>query len=300
MRGTAASDVGFVCSDPDFRIQCQPEGVVFGVNRERLSEGSQIFKDMFACCDDEDTSGQTDPRTMDLFEDSTVFAVFLKLLHEPPVPFAEEDISEIIKYETKVIMKAPKNVIPLPILTTILQLADKYIVKSGIVQSLHTHLWAHRMVFPLKVYGIAAQYSLDWIVDDTSMFLIHPPLHTYTLEEVSIIPTAVAYHKLLALQRHRTTKLREILRDEELFPHHYGECPRHAGSANALWSRRKDALLGKVDSGTDVAAEMTASLEDLGGCETCYKRWSAATDMLAYKCRRVPRRTDKLFPSQPK
>jgi len=295
-----ASEMGFECDNPDFRIRCQPEDIVFGVNRERLSEGSQVFKDMFVCCDDAEANSQGDSRTMDVFENSSAFAVFLKLLHEPPTPFAEEDISELIKFETKVIMKPPKNAIPLPILTTILQLADKYMVKSGIVQSLHTHLWAHRTVFPLNVYGIATKYSLDWIADDASMYLIHPPLHTYTLDEVSIIPTAAAYHKLLALQHHRTTKLRELLRDEELFPYHYGECSKHAGSANALWSDRKDALLGKVDSGTDVAAEMTASLKDLGDCETCYKRWSAATDMLAYKCRRVPRRTDKLFPSQPK
>lgn len=108
---------------------------------------------------------------------------------------------------------------------------------------------ARRTVYPLKVYGIATKYALDWIADDASMFLIHPPMHTYTLEEISIIPTAVAYHKLFVLQHHRTTKLREILRGEELFPHHYGECPKHAGSANALWCHKKDGLFGEVDSG---------------------------------------------------
>ncbi|KLO20537.1 hypothetical protein SCHPADRAFT_816230 [Schizopora paradoxa] len=289
---------GFKCVDPDFRIRCRPEDVVFGANRQRLAEGSQIFASMF---DDAEANAEGDPETMDLIEDSTVFAVFLKLLHEPPVPFTEEDITEQIKYETKVIMKSPKNAIPLPILTKILELADKYMVKPGIVQPLHTHLRAHRMVWPLKVYGLAVKYGLDEIAHDTSMFLIHPPLHTYSVEEISVIPTAEALQKLLLLQHHRSIRLREILHDEHLFPHHYGECPRHAKFAYGLWASKKFRLLGKVNSGTDVAAEMTASLKDLGDCETCYKGWSAATEMLAYKCRRVPRRTDKMpLPDQPK
>lgn len=263
--------------------------------------------------DDAEANSEGDHETMDLIEDSTIFALFLKLLHEPPALFIEEDISEQIKFETKVIMKAPKDAIPLPILTKILELAEKYMVKPSIVEPLHTHLRAHRMVCPLKVYGLAIKYGLDQIAHDTSMFLIHPLLHTYSVEEISVIPTAVALHKLLLLQQHRGIELRKILHDEYLFPHHYGECPRHARSANQLWVKKKYALLGKVNSGTlqssqafdlgklhcdalivvltalftcpytgtDVAAEMTASLKDLGGCETCYKGWSAAKDMLA-------------------
>ena len=239
---------------------------------------------------------------MDLYENPSTFAVFLRLLHHPPQPYVEEDISQRIKFETKVIVVVPEHVIPLPILETIFLLVDKYAVVPSVTQVLHTHLWAHRSTFPLRVYGLATRLSLDWVANDTSMFLIHPPLHTYTTEQVACIPTVEAYHKLLKLQHYRETKLRDILLNEFLFPHGYGECSRHKDAVLARWDAARNKLVGRIESGmcmsslivqsnscrtgTDVAAEMALPIQSLENCETCTKAWTAAVDMLAvsYVC----------------
>lgn len=201
---------------------------------------------MFSCCD---SSTGEDPGVMDVFESSSSFAVFLRLLHDPPHPYVEEDMSQRVKYETKVIIVAPEHVIPLPILETIFALVDKYAVAPSIAQTLHTHLWAHRSTYPLRVYGLATRLSLDWIADDTSMFLLHPPMHTYTAEQVACIPTAEAYHKLLRLQHHREIRLREILLGEQLFPHGYGECSIHKDAVLAKWDATRNKVIGRIESG---------------------------------------------------
>lgn len=45
---------------------------------------------------------------------------------------------------------------------------------------------------------------------------------------------------------------------------------------------------------TDVAGEMESLVYIFQSCATCCKAFKAAVDMLAYKCRRVPRRLDQL------
>ena len=209
---------------------------------------------MFSCCDNSVNPAGDDKRpvngsttkSMDIYETSMTFGIFLKLLHDPPAEYPKRNKSpESSKYS----VVTPACAIPYPVLPLLYDLADKYAVSLPILQTLDSHLAAQVSTSPLSVYGLATRRGLVDIADEASAFLVQPPLHTYTPEELRIIPTAEAYQKLLLLQHHRTMKLKKLLMDEQLFPHGYGECTAHRQVATDLWTEKKRSLLGLVDAG---------------------------------------------------
>jgi len=284
--------MAFSCPEPDFVIRCLPEDISFGVKRDKLAEGSHVFADMFSCCDRD--CPEPESKSADVYESASTFAILLRLLHDPPADYPVTNRKE--RGFPKYAIINPESAIPFPILPVLYDLVDKYAVSPQVLQALNSNLQAYSSTFPLKVYGLATRMSLDSIADEASAFLIQPPLHTYTSEEVKIIPTAEAYHKLLTLQHYREEKIRDILAHEQLFPHGYGVCNTHKETALNSWGRKKKSLLtsGRIDAGTDVAAEMADLKDTYDPCPTCQKAFVAATEMLAYKCRKVPRRISKI------
>ncbi|KAH8120551.1 hypothetical protein DFH11DRAFT_71694 [Phellopilus nigrolimitatus] len=278
----------------DFFIHCLPEEVLFGVKKVQLAEGSGVFSNMFLCCEQGKGTMNTPTRTLEIYESANMLSLLLHLLHEPPSPYSKDEISSESRDFGKYAIVAPTSAIPLPLLPALFQVADKYALALPTIHALQTHLAAYVSTAPLVVYGLATQLSLPFIADAASAFLITPPLHTYSLEQISAIPTAEAYHTLLLLLHHRTCRIKELLLHEDLFPHGYGVCLSHRDSAKLLWEEKRRALLPHVDADTDVAAEMSIELGKLTKCPTCHKAWLAATDMLAYKCQKIARRISKL------
>ena len=204
--------------------------------------------DMFACCDhDSKSDPKAVPNNLEVYETASTFSLLLRLLHDPPSNYSSLSYKEG-GWDKYAVMN-PDSAIPFPVLPLLYQLADKYVVSPPIIQALNSNLQAYASTFPLKVYGLASQLSLDWIADEASAFLVQPPLHKYTNEEIKIISSAEAYHKLLKLQHYRAAKIKEILLHEELFPHGYGVCTSHKGSAEALWDQKRRTLLSRIDAG---------------------------------------------------
>lgn len=202
---------------------------------------------MFSCCDQDCPEPET--KIVDVYESASAIETLLRLLHYPPSVYPATDRKE--RGFPKYAIVNPESAIPFPILPVLYDLVDKYAVSPQVVQALNSNLQAYASTFPLKVYGLASRMSLDSIADEASAFLVQPPLHTYTLEEVKIIPTAEAYHKLLKLQQYRVEKIRDILAHEQLFPHGYGVCNTHKEAALTSWDRKKKTLLSdnRIDAG---------------------------------------------------
>jgi len=83
--------------------------------------------------------------------------------------------------------------------------------------------------------------------------------------------------------------LRRLLLAEEIFPRGYGQCSSHKDKTLALWKHRKNEIILQIEAATDIAAEMGSLQQELASCTTCQKACTAAVDMLAYKCRRLPK-----------
>ncbi|PSR71272.1 hypothetical protein PHLCEN_2v12786 [Hermanssonia centrifuga] len=143
----------------------------------------------------------------------------------------------------------PEATIPFPLLPSLYRLADKYAFSQDIMQALHSHLGAYVSMYPLRVYGYASELGLDKVAAKASTHLLHPPLTSYSTEEMKAIPTAEAYHKLALLHEFRTRKIRETLMNEEVFPHGYGECSRHAQRTKDLWKTRKHVVYNQIQAG---------------------------------------------------
>ncbi|KDQ54744.1 hypothetical protein JAAARDRAFT_37846 [Jaapia argillacea MUCL 33604] len=282
----------FECEEPDFHVRSVDDDVVFGVQRARLEEGSDVFRDMFSVCEKGGVGDPTQGGVLDLLEPAEVLSILLTLLHFPPKPYIPDPSADV--YSTKIVCIPAEKAIPLPLLPRLFTLADKYTLSESLVESLRTHLAAHASTFPLQVYGHSVALGLDALAESTSIYLLHPPLTTYTTEEISVIPTAVAYHKLVLLHFHRVMRLRETLLGEQIFPHGYGKCASHESRTEGLWDSQKKLLVDKIEAGTDVAAEMGAIMSSLPDCKTCQKACTAALEMLAYKCRKVIKRIDQL------
>ncbi|KAI0076247.1 hypothetical protein K474DRAFT_1584468, partial [Panus rudis PR-1116 ss-1] len=292
----------FRCDDPDFFVHSIPDGTVFQVRRASLESGSNVFRDMFECCD----SGfvmdevEVEARAIHVPKSSSNLNLLFHLLHAPPPPYVEElggpvqqiGDSESHLTEWHIATLAPKTAIPLPLLPKLLMLSDKYALSEDTIASLHSHLAAYAPVYPLRVYGYAVELGLETLASRTSMYLLHPPLAQYTPKEVDAIPTAEAYHKLVLLHHYRIERLREVLQKEEIFPHGYRLCVKHAQSTECMWQQRKADILIRIEAATDVAAEMDVLQKKLIHCETCTRAYVAAVSMLAYKCAKIPRETD--------
>lgn len=211
---------------------------------------------MFSCCDDT-PAVIDDPQAgvMDLNEPSHALSILLRLLHEPPVEYIPEKVAYSEKFQTQIPVITPKSAIPLPLIPLLLRLADKYALTPPLVRTLHSHLAAHKSTFPMRVYGLATEFGLDYIAAKASNYLLHPPLHTYRAEEIRVIPTAEAYHKLVVLHAHRVARMREILMGEVIFPFGYGECSVHKTTTVALWDQQRKALVPKTESGQHIGSK---------------------------------------------
>ena len=212
---------------------------------------------MFSCCDAGfdiiNTTLDEETRTLELLENATILDALFYLLHSTPPPFveppkeksADEDIVHVREGTI------PNDTIPWPLIPSLFTLADKYALTPEITQVLKSHLAAYASVFPLKVYGCASDLGFHDIAAEASTYLLGPPLSTYSVEEIRIIPTAEAYHKLLLLHDFRIKRLTEVLRDEEVFPHGYGECTRlgHSHRTRSAWEAKKQAIYGQIEAG---------------------------------------------------
>lgn len=137
---------------------------------------------MFALCAPCSDASPGAEENLDLHEKAGILEVLLQLLHNPPPP------PVAISFDEKFTTRLPKvrfeshTVIPLPLLSTMFELADKYVIDSPLVESLKVHLEAHAPAHPLQVYSFAT-------------------------------------HKIVRLQDFRVRALRELLLAEEIFPH---------------------------------------------------------------------------------
>ncbi|KAJ6627261.1 hypothetical protein B0H10DRAFT_1779846 [Mycena sp. CBHHK59/15] len=279
--------------DADFLVRSYPDGSTFAVNRKKMQAGSYVFRDMFSCCD---ASADTNTQVLDLHEPESALSALLRLLHAPPPPpvqYPRDPTRE--KVSTKLPVRYDRaTAIPLPVLRLLFALADKYaLCNADVLASLQTHLLAHAPDDPLQVYGLALVLGdMPRVVAKASQYIL--PLAWYSLDEVKMIPTVEDYHRIHRLQAFRVRALQDILLQEELFPHGYGMCTTHSASAQAVWDRTRITLARKIETHTDVAGEMETLVYIFQSCSTCHKACTAAVEMLAYKCRRVPRRLDQL------
>nr|GAT49725.1 predicted protein [Mycena chlorophos] len=279
----------FAFSDADFEVRSS-DGSAFKVNREKLKDGSSVFRDMFASCD------ATGPQTVDLCETEAELTILFRLLHTPPDP----PLAYVLQpRQEKVKTHLPlryDSAIPLPVLRLIfVRLADKYAVEKSVLQHLDLHLIAHAPDHALEVYSLACRFEMPRVVNEASQYVL--PLSRYSSEEIRLFPTVASYHDIHRLQAYRVDALQNILSHEDLFPHGYGTCPTHEDAA-AIWSRTALILAAKIESNSDVGQEMASLAFLYQSCAICSKALRAALDMLAYKCRRVPRRLDQLPQSE--
>ena len=168
-------------------------------------------------------SPDTPEEAVGLDESAESLTILLKILHDPPNPPTE------ITTDPYQRQWDPSTVIPLPLLElVILKLADKYILDEWIVKNLDNHLLAHASTHGLRVYGIALSHFRKEIA-----ILASPHVQTmarYTREEVKCLPTVEAYHDLVRFQDFRVKALRDLVLNEDIFPH--GEFPLFASCAH--------------------------------------------------------------------
>ncbi|KAI0094589.1 hypothetical protein BDY19DRAFT_913591 [Irpex rosettiformis] len=295
----------FHCENSDFTVKSIPDGDIFNVRKECLTAGSEIFRDMFSCCDAGfdmvNTLIDEDSRTLELHEKAAVLDALFYLLHSTPAAFVNPPLlTEESQVDEDIVHVREGTIsdvsIPWPLIPPLFVLADKYALSQEIVQVLKSHLAAYASVFPLQVYGCASGLGFHDVAADASTHLLHPPLATYTLEDVKVIPTAEAYHKLVLLHDFRVKKLAEVLRDEQVFPHGYGECSRlgHSQRTRSAWDARKQVIYGQMEAATNVAALMEPLVDEMAQCYYCRRACKAAVAMLAYKCAKVSRRVDEV------
>lgn len=280
-------------SDTKFHVRSLPDGTEFQVSRHAI-ETCEVFRDMFACCDqgfesvgDNNESGSQEA-VLDLDETEHTLATLFRLIQHPPAP-PPMDNSEGTRPRFKSNTGA---VIPFPVLPLMLHLADKYGLPETIVYSLQLHVQANASTNPLPVYAYATARNLPKIAAEASAHLLHPPLSSYTKEDIQVIPTVAAYHELLRLHEYRKSRLRDILLNEDIFPHGYGTCPVHKQWATQLWEQKRLFLATQIEAATDIAGEMHELASQLLPCPLCRKALTAAVEMLQYKCRKVAMTVD--------
>ena len=206
---------------------------------------------MFALCERKPASS---PGYVELDEPAETLRTLLKLLSHPPAPplLALPACDSAHEYWVKLPFSQRydnDSVIPFPVLPGMIHLADKYCLSEPLVRSLRTHLFANAFLHPLKVYAFATASGFDDIAADASAYLLHPPLASYTREEISVIPTVAAYHDLVRLHAHRTQRLQTILSTEDIFPFGYGACDTHRDQTIRAWNERRTQLAPKIDAG---------------------------------------------------
>lgn len=222
---------------------------------------------MFACCDTGSAVGtaagrpDSDKQVLHLAETSSTLSMLLRLVNAAPEPF--ERVHRVPANTCYIQPTFPDAAIPFPLVPALIALAERYALRPPVLHSLHSHLAAYVSMYPLRVYGYATQLGLDELAGEASMYLLHPPLSTYTAQDISVIPTAEAYHRLVLLHNHRTTRLRVLLMEEAIFPHGYGECAKHHRNTAALWEETKEELADRILAGEIRLVSINASTHHL-------------------------------------
>ncbi|KAG2368180.1 hypothetical protein BDR07DRAFT_1391450 [Suillus spraguei] len=265
--------------DAEFRVRSLPDGTEFRVSRHAI-ETCEVFleedyQDQRHCssCHIIQHVLNSDKDQMELTTDQPLF----RLIQQPPDPPPMENAADGTRPGFKL---DAGSIIPFPVLPSMLYLADKYGLPEAITCSLHLHVQANASMNPLPVYAYATAHNLPKIAAEASAHLLHPPLSSYTKEDIQIIPTLTAYHELLRLHEYRKYKLRDILLNEDIFPHGYGTCPVHKQWATQLWEQKRVYLATQIEAATDIAGEMRDLAGQLSSCSLCHKALTAAVDML--------------------
>ncbi|KAI6045043.1 hypothetical protein EDC04DRAFT_2865519 [Pisolithus marmoratus] len=288
-----------ITEQTNFIVKSIPDQIEFKVQRCDL-EKSEIFRDMFALCDQGIASTDVvktllaDSCYVELDEPAQALTTLLELLRQPPHP-PLLSLPNCVSAQERWI-KLPfsqryehDSVIPFPLLPGMILLADKYSLSEPLTRSLRSHLVANAFLHPLKVYGFATANGFEDVAAEASTYLLHPPLASYSREDISVIPSVAAYHDLVQLHAHRIKRLQEILLSEEIFPFGYGSCTMHCDETTRSWNKLREQLAPRIEAASDIAAEMRKLINQFSSCQACRKACIAATEMLEYKCRRIAR-----------
>lgn len=168
------------------------------------------------------TISKPDQTVVDLHETSGILVALLRLIHSPPqLPKLEagDELSEEEQMSSKLPHKVydPATVIPLPLLSILYNLVDKYALSESIAEMLEEHLIAHAPYYPLPVYAFAVANGMVHVAAKSSQYLM--PMASYRVEEIQQIPSVAAYHKVIRIQDLRVKALRDLVLNEEIFPH---------------------------------------------------------------------------------
>ena len=282
------------------------DGTEFRCSRTRLTEGSDLFKHML-----ESLAEEKYP-VIDMAEPTETLRALSDIIHDPPKMLAPPAARPKFKPGAPDILppeEPPSSLIAFNELRDLLyQLADKYQFTEMLIKPLHSHLLRHARTSPLEVYSLASLLELDDITSSASQFLLTPHVSTYSVEKARILTTSEAFYHLLQLQTYREVALRQILREEQVFPHDYLICRSHGVATRTVWEHRRQTVLDNLHAGMDVAEEMKPCLEAVANCPACKRGVDIAVEMirvrrlsiryqillirsgLKYKCYRVPRR----------
>ncbi len=193
-----------------------------------------------------------DAETLELNESSASLNMLFNFLHYPPESYIEPPTRKSRKdYDfTRVQFTTPESSsIPFPILPQLLRLADKYAFTEELSECLRSHLSAYVSTYPLRVYGYAVELGMDVVAAKASMFLLDPPISSYSPEDMKAVPSAEALQRLVLLHDYRINKLKGILVGEVIFPHDYGLCSKHGQKTKNFWEYRKNYVLPKIQAG---------------------------------------------------
>jgi hypothetical protein len=252
----------------DLRVKSLLDHEEFGVQRSAL-QTSEVFRqsadpssssleaehvitgDMFLCCDSQacDVANRDVPEVLELDESAATLRMLLELLHFPPPPPSLRLSAPQTRRMGKPTSPYDGSLVPYPLLPDMLRLVDKYDLSEPLRRSLHSHLFANACTHPLKVYAFATTNGLDDVAAEASAYLLHPPLLTYTKDQIAILPSATAYHALVRLHSYRVIRLKEILLSEDIFPFGYGACLTHQGDTTRIWNERRLLLATQIEAG---------------------------------------------------
>ncbi|EUC61747.1 BTB domain protein [Rhizoctonia solani AG-3 Rhs1AP] len=265
---------------------------------ECLAKGSHVFQSMLelgssAVPNETSSVSENQLPTVEVDERYEILVLLVNQLENPPQLPPATTASTVPSSGDP-----PGSILPWPLVSTLLDTADKYDFTNDILTLLHAHLQSHASSHPLSVYALASRLGLTSIASYASSFLLHPPMHQYSVSDIKILPSATSYHLLLILQTHRLESLKQTLENELLFPHDYGACSKHGtASAKSVWEARKGVVLNHVDASSSIADMMAydgETKQQLKNCAECCLGWERAVEMMRYKAGKVIREIGQL------
>ncbi|CAE6516629.1 unnamed protein product [Rhizoctonia solani] len=268
-----------------------------------LAKGSHVFRSMLelgspAAPNETSSVSENQLPVVEVDERYEILALLVNLLENPPQFPPATAANHVPSSAVPSNSDPPGSVLPWPLVTTLLDAADKYDFSDNILALLRAHLQSHASSHPLPVYALASRLGLSSIASHASSFLLYPPMHQYSVSEIKLLPSATSYHLLLILQTRRLECLKEILGNEMLFPHDYGACSKHGtASTKSVWETRKAVVLDHVDASSSIADMMSYDEEikqQLKNCAECCLGWERAVEMMRYKAGKVVRETGQL------